>query len=56
LTVCNVRVVGEPVVPVPVTSPTMMMTPEGTAMFTGVTLVTSPFAFTVILGTCVVEP
>jgi hypothetical protein len=56
LTVCNVRVVGEPVVPVPVTSPTMMMAPEGTAMFIGVTLVTSPFAFTVILGTCVVEP
>jgi hypothetical protein len=30
----------------------MMMAPEGTAMFIGVTLVTSPFAFTVIDGPC----
>jgi len=56
LTVCNVRVVGEPVTPVPVTSPTIMMTPEGTAMFIGVMLVTNPFVFTVTTGTCVVEP
>ena len=56
MTVCNVRVVGEPVIPVPVTSPTIMMTPEGTAIFIGVMLVTNPFVFTVTTGTCVVEP
>ena len=55
-TVANVNVTGEPVVPIPVTSPIKDKDAEGTAIVTGVTLVTRPFPSTVNLGTCVAEP
>ena len=55
-TVANVRVTGIPVVPKPVTSPTNDNEAEGIDIVTRETLVTNPFAFTVILGTCVEEP
>ena len=55
-TVSNVSVTGDPVVPEPVTSPTNDNEAEGIAIVTRETLVTNPFAFTVILATCVEEP
>lgn len=55
-TVARVKVTGEPVVPIPVTSPIKDKDAEGTAIVTGVTLVTRPFPSTVNLGTCVADP
>lgn len=55
-TVPNVNVVGLPVIPFPVTSPTNVSMAEGTVMVIGVTFVTNPLLLTVILGTCVVDP
>ena len=52
----NVRVVGDPVIPEPVTSPTNIRTAEGTVMLTGVMFVTNPLLLTVTLGTIVADP
>jgi len=56
LTVASVSVVGEPVVPTPVTSPTNMSVPEGILTGTVVILVTNPLVFTVTLGINVADP
>jgi hypothetical protein len=56
LTVCNVRVVGDPVIPAPVTSPTNIRIAEGTVIVTGVMFVTNPLPLTVTLGTSVLDP
>jgi hypothetical protein len=56
LTEFNVRVVGDPVIPAPVTSPTNIRIAEGTVIVTGVMFVTNPLPLTVTLGTSVLDP
>lgn len=55
-TVASVSVVGDPVTPTPVTSPTNINAPEG--IFTGavVMLVTNPLVLTVTTGINVPDP